>query len=275
MKLNLNKPLVFFDLETTGVNVGSDRIVEICVLKVLPDGSEDVKTWLVNPTIPIPPYVTLIHGIKDADVADKPTFKELAREIAGFIGNADLAGFNSNKFDIPLLVEEFLRTDVDFDLKNRRFVDIQNIFHKMEPRNLKAAYKFYCNENLENAHTAEADTRATYEILNAQIDRYDGTTIMDNKGNEVTPIINDVKALHDFSFQNRNADLVGHIIFNDKDQEIFNFGKHKGKPVEQVFSQEPAYYDWMMKADFPLSTKKTITAIKLRGFNKNSVNISK
>lgn len=268
MELKLNRPLAFFDLETTGVNVGSDRIVEICILKVNVNGSTDIKTMLINPTIPIPPEVTAIHHITNEDVKDKPTFAEVAHELNHFLTNCDLAGFNSNKFDVPLLVEEFLRADVDFDIKNRRFIDVMNIFHKMEPRNLAAAYKFYCNAELENAHSAEADTVATYEILKAQIEKYENVEYKDKNGKFTKPVQNDVKALHEFSFQNKNADMVGHLIFDEKGIEVFNFGKYKGRSVEEVFKSEPAYYDWMMKSQFPLTTKKAITIIKLRGFNK-------
>jgi len=272
MELNLNKPIAFFDLETTGIKVATDRIVEISLVKILPSGKQEVYTKRVNPGMPIPPRSTEIHGITDEDVKDAPRFEEIAKEVSNFIGNADLAGYNSNKFDIPLLVEEFLRADVDFELKGRRFVDVQNIFHKMEPRTLKAAYEFYCKKDLENHHSAEADTFATYEVLKAQLDKYKGAKIKDRNGNITEPIINDIAALSNFSEQHENADLIGHLIFNDKRQEIFNFGKYKGKTVEEVFQKESSYYDWMMKSDFPLSTKKVITAIKLRQFNKGSVN---
>jgi len=272
MELILNKPIAFFDLETTGIKVATDRIVEISLVKILPSGKQEVYTKRVNPGMPIPPRSTEIHGITDEDVKDAPRFEEIAKEVSNFIGNADLAGYNSNKFDIPLLVEEFLRADVDFDLKGRRFVDVQNIFHKMEPRTLKAAYEFYCKKDLENHHSAEADTFATYEVLKAQLDKYKGAKIKDRSGNITEPIINDIAALSNFSEQHENADLIGHLIFNDKRQEIFNFGKYKGKTVEEVFQRESSYYDWMMKSDFPLSTKKVITAIKLRQFNKGSVN---
>lgn len=275
VKLNLTRPLAVFDLETTGVNVGKDKIVEISAIKINPDGSEEVLDQRLNPEMPIPPEVTKIHGISDEDVKDAPTFKLFAPQLLQFLGNADLGGYNSNKFDIPLLVEEFLRAEIDFEIKGRRFVDVQNIFHKMEPRTLKAAYKFYCNSDLINAHSALADTRATYEVLCSQLERYEGVEYEDREGNISTPVVNDIKALHDFSFQNRNADLVGHLIFNQKNQEVFNFGKHKGKCVEDIFSTEPSYYDWMIKSDFPLYTKKIITAIKLRGFNNTSVNINK
>lgn len=273
MKLNLTKPLAIFDLETTGTNVGTDKIIEISIIKISPDGREETLTRRINPEMPIPPEATAVHHIGDEDVKDEPNFATLAPALVQFLAGCDLGGYNSNKFDIPLLVEEFLRAGVDFDLKGRRFVDVQNIFHKMEPRTLKAAYKFYCDKEIVNAHSAEADTRATYEILLSQIERYQGAEYTDKDGNVTTPVVNDIRALHEFSFQNRNADLVGHIIFNDKNQEVFNFGKHKGKAVEEIFGNEPSYYDWMMKADFPLYTKKIITAIKLRGFNKNSVKI--
>lgn len=274
MELNLLKPLAVFDLETTGTNVASDRIVEICIIKINPDGNEQVLIQRINPGIPIPPEATAVHGISNEDVANEPTFSEAGSKIAMFLNNADLAGYNSNKFDIPLLVEEFLRAEISFDIKGRRFVDVQNIFHKMEPRTLRAAYRFYCQKELLNAHSAEADARATYEILKAQLDSYCNSEYTSKDGVTSKPIINDIKALHDFSFQNRNADLVGHIIYNPKDKEVFNFGKYKGKTVEEIFSIEPSYYDWMMKADFPLYTKKVITGIKLRGFNKNSVNVT-
>jgi DNA polymerase-3 subunit epsilon len=267
MKLNLTRPLALFDLETTGVDVGKDRIVEISILKVNTDGSEEIFTARINPTIPIPPFVTSIHGITNEDVKDCPTFEQLAKKIASFIGKADLAGYNSNKFDIPLLVEEFLRSGVSFDVKERRFVDIQNIFHKMEPRTLRAAYKFYCNNEIENAHSAEADIKATYEVLKAQLDKYADTEIEDANGKKYVPVINDIQALHDFSVNSKNVDLAGHIVYNDKKVEVFNFGKNKGRPVLEVFQKEPQYYDWMMKADFPLYTKEVITKIKIQGGN--------
>lgn len=273
MFLNLNRPLVFFDLETTGVHVGSDRIVQICLLKIMPDQSESVRNYLINPEMPIPPGTTAIHGITDADVRDKPTFRMMAGEIAAFIGNADLAGYNSNKFDVPLLVEEFLRAEVDFELKNRNLIDVQNIFHKMEQRTLKAAYRFYCSKELENAHDAEADTRATMEVFKAQIERYKDTEYDDPSGRKSKPVVNNMEALATFSLAHPKADLVGHIGLDTEGMEVFNFGKHRGKPVEEVFRKEPSYYDWMMQGDFPRSTKKVITAIKLRGFNKQGVNI--
>lgn len=249
--LNLERPLAFFDLETTGVNVATDRIVEISVLKIFPDQSKNVFTEKVNPTIPIPQQATDVHGISNADVANCPTFAELAPALAEFINDCDLAGFNSNRFDIPLLYEEFLRAGVDIDFKNRRFIDVQNIFHKMEQRTLKAAYKFYCDKDLENAHSAEADIKATYEVLMAQISRY-------------PDLQNDIKFLAEFSTQRQYADLMGRISYNDKGDEVFTFGKHLNKTVESVFEVEPSYYDWMMKGDFPLSTKKLITEIRER-----------
>ena len=264
MELNLRRPLAVFDLETTGIRVASDRIVEISILRVETDNSTQIKTFRINPEIPIPLDATLIHGISDDDVKDKPTFKELANELNELFCDCDLSGYNSNKFDIPLLVEEFLRADIDFDLRNRYFIDVQNIFHRMEPRNLRAAYKFYCDKELEDAHSAEADTMATYEILKAQLERYKNTEFKDEEGNVSIPVINNMKALHDFSYNTRFVDLVGHIIFNANQEETFNFGKHKGRTVEEVFQKEPQYFDWMMKAEFPLSTKKVITAIRKR-----------
>jgi len=273
--LKLNRPLVFFDLETTGVDVGKDRIVEISMVKVYPDGKDETRTYIINPTVPIPEFASAIHGFYDKDVADKPTFAQVAHEINQFLQHSDLAGYNAIKFDIPLLVEEFFRVDIEFDLKNRRFIDVQNIFHKMEPRNLKAAYKFYCDANLENAHSAEADARATYEILKQQIIRYENTVVQDKTGKETVPVVNDVKSLSEFSYQHKNADLVGHLIFNEKNQEVFNFGKYKGQSVEEVFQKEPSYYDWMIKSAFPLSTKHVISQIRMRSFNKGSVLVQK
>ena len=273
MELNLTKPIAFFDLETTGIKVATDRIVEICILRLNVDGSTLIKTLRINPGIPIPPEVTAIHGITDEDVRDCPAFKQVAHELAQFLENCDLAGYNSNHFDIPLLAEEFLRADIDFDLKGRRFVDVQNIFHKMEPRNLYAAYKFYCAKELVNAHSAEADTIATYEILKSQLDRYAEVEFKDRKGNVTQPVINDIKALSDFSWATKAVDLIGHIVYNEKNIEVFNFGKHKGKAVAQVLKDEPSYYDWMMRGEFPLSTKKVLTRLKLRGFNNESVKL--
>jgi DNA polymerase III subunit epsilon len=273
MELNLTRSLIFLDLETTGISVATDRIVEICLVKQSPGGKTEIKTERVNPTVPISAQAKAIHGISEEDVKDKPTFAQLASQLSQFIGNADLAGYNAIKFDIPLLVEEFLRVEIDFDLKGRKLIDVQNIFHKMEPRNLSAAYKFYCQKDLVNAHTAQADTLATMEILMAQIERYEHTSYEDKNGTIIYPVKNDMALLSEFSYQTKNADLAGHIIFNDKGEEVFNFGKYKGNPVAKTFTTEPQYYDWMMKSQFPLSTKKVITAIYLRGFNKASVNM--
>ena len=254
MKLNLTKPICFFDLETTGINISKDRIVEISILKVFPDGNEDTKTWLVNPEMKIPAVVTAIHGISDDDVKDAPTFKELAKEIYNMIKDSDLGGFNSNRFDIPLLAEEMLRADIDFDMNNKASVDVQTIFHKMEQRTLSAAYKFYCDKNLDDAHSAEADTKATYHVLKAQLERYE-------------ELENDIKYLADFSSRKQFADLAGFISFNKDGEECFAFGKHKNKRVEDVLNDEPGYFGWLLNADFPLYTKKVLTAIKLRNFN--------
>lgn len=254
MKLALKNPIVFFDLETTGTNIVSDRIVEIAYLKIYPNGNEESKRYLVNPEMPIPHEVTAIHGISDEDVKNEPVFKELAKIIAKDIEGCDLAGYNSARFDLPLLAEEFLRAKVDIDLAKRKMIDVQVIFHKMEQRTLSAAYKFYCNSELTNAHTAEADTRATYEVLKAQLDRYDN-------------LKNDVAFLADFSVQHKNADLAGRIIFNDKNEEVFNFGKYKGRRVEDVLNEDMGYYGWIMNGDFSLYTKKVLTEVKLRGFS--------
>ncbi|WP_025143492.1 3'-5' exonuclease [Pedobacter jeongneungensis] len=258
MKLNLKRPLAFFDLEATGINVGADRIVEIAILKAMPDGTEIVKTWRVNPEMPIPLQTSLIHGIYDEDIANEPTFKVLAAEIAEFIGDSDLAGYNSNKFDIPMLLEEFLRAEVDFDMNNRKFVDVQNIFHQMEQRTLKAAYKFYCQEDLINAHAAEADVIATYKVLLGQLEMYKETEFESKQGVKSIPVVNDVDALHIFTNINKPVDFAGRLVYNDNDEVCFNFGKHKGKTTHQVFSVEPSYYAWMKQGDFPLYTKKKL-----------------
>jgi DNA polymerase III subunit epsilon len=264
MKLNLTRPLAFFDLEATGINIGIDRIVEISVIKLHPDGSEEAKTWRINPGIPIPAEVSLIHGIYDHDIKDEPLFEALAADIASFIGESDLAGFNSNKFDIPMLMEEFLRGGVSFDLDNRHFIDVQNIFHQMEQRTLKAAYRFYCDKDIINAHSAEADTRATMEVLLAQLERYANVEWEDKKGNKSVPIVNDVAALHKFTNLHRPVDFAGRLAYNDAGEEVFNFGKHKGKKVEDVFNLEPSYYSWMMQGDFPLYTKRKLEEIYAR-----------
>lgn len=258
MKLNLKRPLAFFDLEATGINVASDRIVEISILKAMPNGDEEIKTLKIKPLIPIPLESSLIHGIYDEDVKDAPTFKDVAQEIVDFLADADLAGYNSNKFDIPMLMEEFLRVGVQFDIDNRKFVDVQNIFHQMEQRTLKAAYQFYCGKSIVNAHSAEADIKATYEVLLAQLEKYEGKNYEDRKGNISQPVINDVDALHTFTNLNKPVDFAGRMVFNEDDIACFNFGKHKGKPVFDVFEQEPSYYAWMMNGDFPLYTKNRL-----------------
>lgn len=261
MKLNLKRPLAFFDLEATGTNVGADRIVEISIIKLHPDGLEEVKTWRVHPEMSIPLEASLIHGIYDEHIKDEPVFKHIAQSVAEFLEDSDLAGFNSNKFDIPMLMEEFLRAGVVFDLDNRHFVDVQNIFHQMEQRTLKAAYQFYCDKQIINAHSAEADTRATMEVLLAQIAKYENQEWEDKKGNRSIPVINDVEALHKFTNINRPVDFAGRMAYNEQGEEVFNFGKHKGKRVEDVLSVEPSYYSWMMQGDFPLYTKRKLEEI--------------
>jgi len=254
MELKLNRPICFFDLETTGIDVAKDRIVEISIFKVFPNGTTESKTWLVNPTIPIPPQTTAVHGITDEKVANEPTFKELASQVHNMIKDSDLGGYNSDRFDIPLLAEELLRAEVDFDMKNRVSVDVQTIFHKKEERTLSAALKFYCGTNLENAHSAEADTMATYEILKAQLDRYDD-------------LDNDMKWLSEYTTRKKSVDFAGFIALNKEGKEIFTFGKNKGQLVEDILEKEPGYYGWIQGADFPLYTKKVLTAIKLRKLN--------
>lgn len=254
MPLNLTKPLAFIDLETTGLNIASDRIVEISIVKVHPNGNKDIVTRRVNPTIPISTESTSIHGISNDDVKNEPTFKQMAKELANFIEGCDLAGYNSNKFDIPMLAEEFLRAEVDFDITKRNLVDVQNIFHKMEQRTLAAAYKFYCDKDLVDAHSAEADTIATMEILLAQVKKYDS-------------LENNVAFLSEFSKATNNVDLLGRIVYDKNNVEVFNFGKHKGKAVLEVLEKEPGYYHWMMNGDFPLYTKKVLTQIRLKALN--------
>ncbi|MGQ7870985.1 exonuclease domain-containing protein [Sunxiuqinia sp. sy24] len=264
MNLNLKNPLVFLDLETTGINIVTDRIVEIALLKIHPDGREEERDLRINPEMPIPEHVSKIHGIYDEDIKDAPTFKEVAKSLAKFLEGADLAGFNSNRFDIPLLAEEFLRVGVDVDFKKRKFIDVQAIFHKMEKRTLAAAFKFYCQQELVNAHSAMADTKATYDVLKAQLDVYKETEYADNKGVKTTPIQNDVNALSEFSSYDRNVDFVGRIVYNEDGVEVFNFGKNKGVPVEKVLREQPGYFGWIINSEFPLYTKKMLTAIKLR-----------
>jgi len=264
MKLNLKIPLCFFDIEATGVNVANDRIIEIAVIKVLPSGDIQRKTNLLNPTIPIPAESTFIHGITNEDVKDKPTFKEVARDYARFFEGADMAGFNILKFDVPILVEEFLRADVEFEYARKKIIDSQKIFHLMEKRTLSAAYKFYCQKEMENAHSAESDTQASMEVLISQIEKYDGQEVTDGLERKVGMIKNDMETLAKLVGDNM-VDLAGRMVRNDKGEVIFNFGKHKSKLVEKVFAEEPAYYDWMMNGDFPLDTKRKLTEIKLAG----------
>lgn len=254
MELKLTRPICFFDLETTGIDIGKDRIVELSIFKVFPNGNKESKTWLVNPTISIPPQSTAVHGITNEKVANEPTFAELASVVYAMIKDSDLAGYNSDRFDIPLLAEELLRAGVDFDMKNRVSVDVQTIFHKKEERTLSAALKFYCGESLVNAHSAEADTLATYEILKAQLERY-------------PELENDMRSLSEFTTRKKIADFAGMIAFDEDNQEIFTFGKHKGVKVNKVLETEPGYYSWIQNADFPLYTKKVLTAIKLRKLN--------
>ena len=256
MKLNLKNPIIFFDLETTGVDVSKDRIVEICYIKVWPNGNEVSRTMRINPGMPIPEQASAVHGIYDADVAECPTFKEVAKEIAGDFTGCDLAGFNSNRFDLPMLAEEFLRAQVDIDLTRHRAIDVQVIYHKLEQRTLSAAYKFYCGAELVNAHSALADTRATYEILQAQLDHYPDV------------LVNDMEFLSQFSSFTRNADFAGRIVYDDAGNEVFNFGKYKGEKVETVLLRDSGYYAWMMNGDFPLNTKQVLTRIKLRSAKK-------
>lgn len=251
MKLKLNRPIIFFDLETTGIDIVRDRIVEISMVKLFPDGSKDIKTRRINPLMPIPASATAVHGISDEDVKDCNTFAQIAKSLAQFMEGCDMAGYNSNKFDVPMLQEEFLRVGVGVDFSKRKFVDVQTIFHKMEQRTLTAAYKFYCGKVIENAHSAEADTLATMEVLFGQLDKYE------------SELEANVDFLAEFSKQNRNVDFAGRIVLNDQDRAVFNFGKHRGVAVEDVFAKEPSYYDWIMKGDFTLDTKQVATRLRL------------
>lgn len=267
MNLTLRNPLAVFDLETTGINIIKDRIVEISILKVMPDGSQQLYTKRVNPTVPIPIETSLIHGIYDDDIKDAPTFKEIGKEIAKFLEGADLCGFNVLRFDLPLLVEEFLRVDIPFNTENRKLVDAQKIFHMMEPRTLGAAYKFYCGKELIDAHSAEADTKATFAVLDAQVGKYKGVQIKDKDGKMIEPVKEDVESLHQIT-ASKMIDLAGRMVYNAKGDAVFNFGKHRNRPVLEVLAKEPGYYDWMMKNEFPLNTKQKLTEIKLSQFNK-------
>ncbi len=250
MSLNLTKPLAFFDLESTGVNVSKDRIVEISILKVMPNGDQETYTKRMNPEIPIPVEASEIHGIYDLDVVNEKTLKDLAPEIIAFFGDADLAGYNSNRFDVPMLVEEFLRVEEEFDMSDRKLVDVQSVFFKKEQRTLSAALQFYCQKELENAHSAEADTKATYDILIAQLDRYED-------------VEHNVDFLAEYSqMGGKNADFAGRFVFNADGDACFNFGKHKGNTIEEVLRREPSYYAWMMKGDFPRYTKKVLENVK-------------
>ena len=267
MKLNLRSPLAFFDLETTGTNIANDRIVEISIVKLQVNGETVTKTQLINPQIPISAESSMIHGIYDKDVENCPTFKDVAKSLAAFLEGCDLAGFNILQFDVPMLVEEFLRVNVEFDPSKKKIIDAQKIFHLMEKRTLGAAYKFYCQKELVNAHSAEADTLASLEVLIAQVERYEGLPVTNLRGDQIGTIENDMGVLHEITSSNL-IDLAGRMVKNGDGVEVFNFGKHKGRPVEEVFNIEPSYYDWMMKGDFPLDTKRRLTEIKLRNFNK-------
>ena len=258
MELELKKPIIFFDLETTGINIAKDRIVEISILKVFPNGNKESKTWLVNPEMEIPKESSDIHGITNEKVVTEPTFNELAQQVSEMIAGCDLAGFNSNRFDIPLLAEEMLRAEVNFDMKDRVAIDVQVIFHKKEERTLSAGYKFYCGESLENAHSAEADTLATYEILKAQLDKYDD-------------LENNVKFLNEFSTHNKRADFAGFIMYNDEGDEVFSFGKYKNHKVKDVLKKDKGYFSWIQNADFPLYTKKVLAEIKENLFPRKKV----
>jgi DNA polymerase III subunit epsilon len=264
MKLNLNKPLAFFDIESTGVDSARDRIVEISILRVNIDNTTNIHTVRVNPTIPIPLETSLIHGIYDNDIANAPTLKELGKTLIAFLDNCDLAGYNCLKFDVPILVEEFLRAELEFDMNDRKIVDVQNIFHIMEPRTLKAAYKFYCGSELINAHSAEADIKATYEVFLAQLQRYEGVEYTNKAGVTSVPVVNDVKALHEFCRVNNNIDFAGRVIFNNKGEEVFNFGKYKGHKVTDVFMKDTGYFAWIMNSDFSLDTKKVLKDIRAK-----------
>lgn len=251
MQLNLSRPLVFFDIEATGLNTATDRIVELCMVKVFPDGTDEVRTLRINPTIPISPEASAVNGITNEDVADCPRFIDLAEELDSYFANCDLAGYNSNAFDIPMLVEEFIRAGINFDLTTRKFIDVQTVFHKMEPRTLTAAYKYYCQKELVDAHSAEADTRATYEVLKAQLDRYE-------------EVQNDVEWLATFTRRNNNVDLAGRIVLNEENVEVINFGKYRGRPVRDVLRYDQGYYNWIMQGDFPQNTKQVFMQLKLR-----------
>lgn len=263
MQLKLKKPLVFFDLETTGTNIAHDRIIEYSFIKMMPSGELVKKTERINPERPIPAESSMVHGIYDDDVKDARTYRQVARELLQFLEGCDLAGYNILKFDVPVLVEEFLRVDIDFDISKKKMIDAQKIFFLMEKRTLAAAYRFYCNKDLDNAHSAEADTMATLEVLQAQIAKYEGQDVVDMRGNVLGKIENDIEHIHEIT-TDKMVDLAGRFVLNHDNVEVFNFGKFKGQSVEEVLQKEAGYYDWMMKGDFPLDTKRQLTKIKLR-----------
>ncbi len=267
MILNLKNPLVFFDIEATGTNIPKDHILEIALIKLLPNGDTEEKHHLLNPGSPIPPESSMIHGIYDKDVKDQPSFKEIAKNLAQFLEGSDLGGFSILNFDVPMLMEEFLRADIEFDISKKKIVDCQKIFHLMEKRNLSSAYRFYCDKDLKDAHSAMADTKASLEVLEQQVKRYEGQDVTDGLGKKVGEMKNEMGALHNITLSNK-IDLAGRLVRGHNDKEVFNFGKYKGQPVEEVFKKEPQYYDWIMKGDFPLDTKRRVTEIKLRGFQK-------
>ncbi len=262
MQLNLKRPIVFFDIETTGLDIVNDRIVEICLVKIFPDGNEETKTYKINPLKPIPEKASKIHGIYDEDVKDCPTFEDLSKEIYEYIKDCDLSGYNVNNFDLPMLMEELLRANIFYNIRNVKVVDVQVLYHKMESRTLSAAYKFYCKKDLENAHSAEADTKATYEILKSQLSHYENTEYKDFNGNICVPVKNDVDSLSEFTTQNKKVDLAGHFIYDEKNEIIFNFGKYKGQSVKKIIAEIPAYYSWIINADFPAYTKMVLKVIK-------------
>lgn len=252
MKLKIDKPIIFFDLETTGIDISRDRIVEMCYIRLEPNGEKQEVSMRFNPTIPIPAFASEVHGIYDEDVKDCPTFKDKAAELQQVFEGCDLAGFNSNHFDIPMLVEEFLRAGVDINLKDSRMIDVQNIYHKLERRTLVAAYRYYCNKELTDAHSALADTRATYEVLEAQLDKYP------------EDLENDVNFLADFSQRSKNIDFSGRVVYNDEGLEVINFGKYKGCPIRDIAPRDPGYFSWIQQGDFPLNTKRVFEQLRLK-----------
>jgi len=252
MKLNLKNPIIFFDLETTGLDIAKDRIVELCYIRIEPNGNEEAKSMRINPEMHIPEEASNVHGIKDEDVKDCPTFKQIAKTLWQTFEGCDLAGYNSNRFDVPMLVEEFMRAGVDVDLSKRKLVDVQNIYHKLERRTLVAAYKYYCGKDLENAHSALADTQATYEVLKAQLDKYP------------EELQNDIQFLADYSKMSNNIDFAGRFVYDENGTEVVNFGKYKGKPVKDVLQKDPGYYGWIMQSDFTMNTKQVLTKLKFK-----------